>query len=378
MKYCALCCIAKNEEQFLKEWLAYHALIGFEHFIIYDNLSDVPIHRFLSGWAGQDSVTVLRNMEPLSQVQVYEHCLEAFGSRFQWIAFLDLDEFIRLRPARGRGADIRLFLPEFESYAGLGLNWRMFSSNGHETTPEGPVIASYTRCLGDNHHIKSVVQPSRIAACYGPHSFYAQEGEYVVNAAHVPIPGGMPFAPAVTERIAVNHYFYKSRQCFEKKIAKGNPCNIMHRMEEFEGHLAKPVTEDTATAAYAKAVLEALAAPEFAAAPASACPDYAAAARTIQAGREGEDLSQALLRLNEAWMGNRGESHDPVLELGILALRAHAATLRREYAPAEVFLKRAFLGKPERQSLMEYASLCARMGRMSEAKTTLDIVRHYT
>ena len=43
MRYLALCCIVKDENMFLKEWLAYHALLGVEHFYIYDNMSAVPV-----------------------------------------------------------------------------------------------------------------------------------------------------------------------------------------------------------------------------------------------------------------------------------------------------------------------------------------------
>ena len=33
MRYLALCCIVKDENMFLKEWLAYHALLGWSIFI---------------------------------------------------------------------------------------------------------------------------------------------------------------------------------------------------------------------------------------------------------------------------------------------------------------------------------------------------------
>lgn len=50
MKYCAACCMAKDEDLFLKEWIAYHYLLGFEHFIIYDDNSTIPIETLLCDW----------------------------------------------------------------------------------------------------------------------------------------------------------------------------------------------------------------------------------------------------------------------------------------------------------------------------------------
>lgn len=61
MKYCALCCIAKDEDLFLKEWIAYHALIGVEHFYIYDNVSSIPIADLLGDWNRSSGITIIRN-----------------------------------------------------------------------------------------------------------------------------------------------------------------------------------------------------------------------------------------------------------------------------------------------------------------------------
>ena len=36
----AMAAITKNEGPFIAEWVAYHYLLGVEHFVIYDNRSD--------------------------------------------------------------------------------------------------------------------------------------------------------------------------------------------------------------------------------------------------------------------------------------------------------------------------------------------------
>jgi hypothetical protein len=36
-----------------------------------------------------------------------------------------------------------LWLQDYESYGGLGVNWVMFGSSGHKTRPKGGTIASY-------------------------------------------------------------------------------------------------------------------------------------------------------------------------------------------------------------------------------------------
>ena len=250
MQYAALCCIAKDEDLFLHEWVAYHALLGFERIFIYDNCSAVPITQLLGPWASHPAVTVYRNAEGSDQQAVYTDCWERHGHEFKWIAFLDADEFLRLNGTN----DVRLFLAEFEPYAGVAVNWRMFSSSGHTATPQGLVLENYTRCLGDDIHTKAIVQPALVNAYANPHAFHPKPGLHSVTPEHIPVPPGFPLCLPQTQRASIHHYYYKSAQCFQRKIDRGNPCHINRKMDEFVAHLAKPTWQDTALAALAPAV----------------------------------------------------------------------------------------------------------------------------
>lgn len=403
MKYCALCCIAKDEDLYLKEWLAYHALIGFEHFIIYDDLSAVPIADLLGDWASDECVTIIRHTERRDQIKTYNHCLETYGRNFKWIAFLDLDEFLRLGPVTaGREtaddpwqSDIRIFLSEFEPYAALGLNWRMFSWGGHETTPEGPVIGSYTRTLGDDVHIKTIVQPARIFNCAGAHSFNPLPGHHTVNADHFPIPPGFPFTVPATSRAAINHYFYKSRQCFEMKVARGNPCNIERSMKEFDDHLGQPETRDESLLPWSGSVSRACAGGSMPLAPVprkvprdqhgDESPDDLTSAQTcVRMAREqkGEEarrtLRQALLFMAGVSALNDADGMpDPLISMELWTLRAEAAILCGQTGLAEFFLKQAFICGPSRHAYSELATLLLRSGRQNDAKQVLGIFRKF-
>lgn len=411
MKYAALCCIAKDEDLFLKEWLAYHSLIGFEHFFVYDNNSGRPVADLLAGFAGPDRLTVLRSGEERSQFIAYTHCLATFGHRFKWIAFLDLDEFIRISPESGSLRDVRELLAAYEPYAGLGLNWRMFSSSGHERRPAGPVIENYTRYYEDDLHIKSIVQPDKTDACAGPHSFYPCPGHYAVNADHFPIPGGFPASPPAMKEACVNHYYFKSRECFQFKIAKGNPCNIVRRMEQFDQHLGMPARSDTALLAFAKPVRQALAAdrlplPE---APAGATagnhapdaaenglPDALSCLASAREHMKKDRLRQADLCLCRAALLNdagqdatAGEKNtdtqdpraekrpDPLVSLEIWTLRASIARKRGCYGRAEFFLRQAFTCGASVQAHTELANVMLNTGRVEESRRLVALVRGF-
>jgi hypothetical protein len=387
LKYCALCCIAKDEDIFLKEWLTYHALIGFEHFLIYDNVSAVPITELLEGWASPAQATIIRNPEELSQGVVYTHCLQHYGSEFKWIAFLDVDEFIRLSPVAGELADIRIFLGEFEPYAGVGLNWRMFSSAGHDNTPPGPVIGNYTRTFGDDAHIKSIVQPAKVYDCAGPHAFHPNPGKHAVNAGRFPIPPAFPFTIPATDKAAINHYFYKSRQCFAHKIAKGNPCNIERRMQDFERHLSLPDERDDRLVAYAPRVTallnntaKGLHSPDPPKAPTGAPPLHDgsahlfAARQFLLAGK----LRQALLNLCYAVLYNEQEGcPDSIFSMDVWTLRAEAACRIGDSELAEHCLRQALIFGAGHKAFGLLADFLLRQGKSKEAKAVVDILHAY-
>lgn len=386
MKYCALCCTAKDEDPFLKEWLAYHTLIGFEHFIIYDDGSTVPIARLLDGWAHPAHTTIIRTPGGQRQGLTYAHCLEHFGRDFFWIAFLDLDEFIRLEPyAAGQPSvtDIRLLLTEFEPYAALGLNWRMFSSSGHETSPAGPVIGSYTRCLGDDIHIKSIVQPARVKGYAGPHSFFPCDGRHAVNAAHTPIPSGFPFTVPATDRAAVNHYFFKSRECFSRKVSRGNPCRISHSMAEFEKHLARPTQRDDRLLPFAPQVEALCRADQLikakgpAGVPGQEEPfDYLTHLRASLYHMEQGAPHQCLLHLCHAAMySNLCPSPDPVFSLDVWVRRAAAANTAGQYTTALGYLRHALAHEPAYAAFAELGRALAGSGDLEGARHALQIIR---
>ena len=251
MQYLALCCIVKDEGPYIREWVLYHSLIGVEHFFIYDNGSTPPVRESLSSrdsLADMPHVTILNAPNRSMQLPAYNHCLTEFGNNFKWIAFIDVDEFICLNG----GTDLRPLLAEYEPYAGLALSWRTFSSNGHETRPDGPVIENYTRYLKEEEsvHIKSIVQPRKTAGCRNAHAFGYLNGEYCVDEAFNPIPGGAPFWLPSHKRAWVNHYYFKSREDFAHKLTRGR--NSVHQenqpwwnMEIFNAHLTVPTLTDT-------------------------------------------------------------------------------------------------------------------------------------
>jgi hypothetical protein len=139
-----------------------------------------------------------------------------------------------------QGKALDTFLAEYEGFGGLAINWVTFGSSGHMTKPSGGTLASFTKCLRDDHvvnrHVKLIVNTGYILALeHNPHTArYRFPGKFTVNELRQPIEG--PFSiPVSHTRIAMHHYLLKSFEEFQEKVKRGSPDGQGHgkRMDTF-------------------------------------------------------------------------------------------------------------------------------------------------
>lgn len=218
--YVSLCCIVKDENAYIIEWINYHRKIGVERFYIYDNDSSVPLESTLKEFIKEKIVVVHKITGSAVQCDAYNLCLKNYGKQSKWIAFIDVDEFIVPKSTCG---DLRTFLKDYEKYGGVGLNWLMFGSNGHITKGKEPQYERFLyrskESFSDNDHIKSIVQPKLTKTALNPHFFEYQKNNHCVNENFQFIEGA--FSPNSTTKIQLNHYFCRSLEEFKEKIVRG-------------------------------------------------------------------------------------------------------------------------------------------------------------
>lgn len=219
MNYLSLCCILKDENQYLPEWLDYHRKVGVEHFYLYDHESSVPVSRVLAQQITEGIVNVTRISGKAAQFPAYKHCLEHFGKDSKWIGFIDMDEFAVPKETK----DLRDFMKNFEKVGGLGMNWLVFGSSGIKERPESQLKSFLKRTEKTarvNRHIKSFVQPEHVASIGpDPHHFIYKRGYFCVNEKNQWVQG--PFSPNSTERCQLNHYYLRSEAEWREKMTRG-------------------------------------------------------------------------------------------------------------------------------------------------------------
>ncbi len=230
--------IAKDENPYLLEWLAYHLAIGFEHIWVYDNESAVPLTRVISRWAAREHVTIRRwpnAADGRTQIAAYNDFLNRYGHRVAWAAVIDLDEMICLKADR----TIADFLERFDSATGIALNWRFFGSAGHQAHTPGLMMERFRKAAPSEHEInegvKSLHKLDTVAFLMPHHAVY-RDRELILSASGARLPNDWraPLDPANFAIAQVNHYFVKSTEEWSTKIRRHKNYSSDNRDNYFE------------------------------------------------------------------------------------------------------------------------------------------------
>jgi hypothetical protein len=237
-----LCCIVKDEDGAIEEWVAFHLSVGVDYIIVVDNGPSAHLPRILAPYreAGVvDLVTFTARGE--QQQQAYERVLKKMAGKTRWLGFIDVDEF--LFPVSAN--TLPEVLSDFDDFAAVAVNWVSYGSSGHETPPDGLVIDNFTErgelehvfpwprlrqhhlpedhpeaYLPMNTHVKTVLDPSRVKNFRTAHHFSYLPGYVCVTENKEPI--SQPVSDRVSvEKLRINHYWSKSLADIHKKVDKG-------------------------------------------------------------------------------------------------------------------------------------------------------------
>ncbi len=260
-----ICAIFRDEAPDLLEWIAYHLTIGFDHIVLYDNGSSDGGAELVTGSPFAPLVTIIAWPQQPAQLAAYQHFRDTFADRFEWVAFIDIDEFVH--PLEHNS--IKAVLPRYGDVSSVALQWLTFGSSGHIARPQGLVIEAYDMRLPDDHDrclwVKPLVRIKDVLdVSTGPH-FFKVTGQHCNSSGH-PVP---LFAklPPFHDVIVLNHYFTKSAEDWDTKTRRGgghisrNP--RYYNREHFDSHDGPATVRDNRIKRFASLVERALAAPGF-------------------------------------------------------------------------------------------------------------------
>lgn len=221
----AVCAIFKNEPDIV-EWLEYHIAIGVQKFFLYDNESDGDVAVQLKPYIDKGVVIYHKIIGDVQQIPAYLDVVCRYKNCIEWLAFIDLDEYI----VPIEKFSLIDFLDDYKNEVAVGINWVMFDSNGHKKRPVGFVIENYLRRDVAVHSlIKSISKASEIAYISNPHFCFYKNSRLAVNENYKSIGSAKTFfvpenafvIEPSTSKIQINHYQTKSEEDYLRKCNTG-------------------------------------------------------------------------------------------------------------------------------------------------------------
>lgn len=222
----AICTIARNEENYLIEWITYHLDLGFDHIYLYDNNNpedDSTLH-LCKGQAWETHVTVTDYRgRTAAQLTAYNECYASIRKNYDWVAFIDVDEFITFGTECPYN-HINHYLENVEGFDAVFINWMYYGDNEKVRQSSEPVITRFPSPIpncSENKHIKSIVRTSAdIRFVRNPH---CPDGQITIcNDCQQPILRNEPFQQPSFEMLYIRHYGTKTVEEFIKnKVLRG-------------------------------------------------------------------------------------------------------------------------------------------------------------
>lgn len=172
----ALVAIAKDEDNYLKEWVDYHLNLGFDEIYIYQN-----DWKYKNGDINDGRVHFLEISGPGKQVECYNGFIENYSDKYGFAAFFDIDEFLYIK----KDLNLKELLCRFVDKPAIFVNWRVFGDNGLSGVTEHnySVLKRFTRCantldpLGKNIINLNIKDVRKNVRFHNPHILLYQGSE---------------------------------------------------------------------------------------------------------------------------------------------------------------------------------------------------------
>ncbi|WP_172332627.1 glycosyltransferase family 2 protein [Mangrovicoccus sp. HB161399] len=243
----AVAAIMKDEGPYLIEWIAWHRMLGIKNFVIADNGSSDGMTEIL---IRLDSLGIVKRVPyPATvkpgtnfQANCYSEILDSERSKFDWIFFIDADEFIFIDNIP---AGIGHFLQDIPDDIGaLALNWKTFGSSGKVEAQNGLTLSRFTKRARESRqasHIYKTLVRSKAAkpTIKNPHhvdikdSFRRAAGDL---SNFIPTDGkGFKTKECIWTGMHIRHYVVRSyAEYWHKKARRGVPTtNSKARDDQF-------------------------------------------------------------------------------------------------------------------------------------------------
>lgn len=210
-KKLVVCAVFENQADWLPEFLAYHRVIGVDHFVLYDNGSTDDPARAIRHLPLAEHVTLVPWPRRPGRASAYRHFIDIFSPAYAWAAFIDVDEF--LLPMRS--GNVGDTLDWLGSAAAVLVHRRVFGPATRQDQPRGLAIERHDRRAADdfpgNHRTKAIIRCSALLGVGDDAQEFRIDGP-VFNTAGDLATNSAVQAPPCYQNLVINHYAARSRE----------------------------------------------------------------------------------------------------------------------------------------------------------------------
>lgn len=140
-----LCCIVKQENLYLRDFVEYYKNIGFTNILLYDNndLEGEYPQQVIGDYISEGFVIYVDVRGKYRyQLDAYTECYQIYCDIYDWIAFFDVDEFLEIK----NGENVSEFLLQkmFLDTDAIYLYWLIYGDNGLLHYNQIPVYDRFT------------------------------------------------------------------------------------------------------------------------------------------------------------------------------------------------------------------------------------------
>lgn len=232
----------KNEGPFVLEWLAHHRATGFGGFLVYSNDCTDGTDHLLDVLQAKGQIQHRRNPFRESGLRPQHAAFRAaedeeIVKRAEWLACIDVDEFVNVKCGNGTLDDLFAHIPDA---ALISMTWRLFGNGDQRRFTARPVIEQFLRCAPEfirrPHQawgFKTLYRKAGFANQLGVHrpkDFDPEASQKLlwVNGSGRPMPRtvfqrGWRSTPATYgyNLVQLNHYVVRSAESFLVKRDRG-------------------------------------------------------------------------------------------------------------------------------------------------------------
>ena len=124
-----ICCIAKLENNYIREWVEWYKGIGVTNICLYDNndIDGETFNEVIDDYI-ESGFVIIENVRGTEGMQLpcYQHCYDKYKDKYQWIGFFDADEYMEIE--RGDISDF-LSMQEWNNVGAIRLCWKNYDDS---------------------------------------------------------------------------------------------------------------------------------------------------------------------------------------------------------------------------------------------------------